>query len=78
MARKNKNAGQPNRGAQTLRRAARRRTDEWYRPSRNNGNEYDDHEEGERVLGPGSENLTPIHGVGAVITREVYLVQKAG
>jgi hypothetical protein len=67
MARKNKNAGQPNRGAQTLRRATRRQTDQWYRPRRNNAVDYDT-EEDERVPSSASE--------GEVITREVYLVRE--
>ena len=70
MARKNKNAGQPNRGAQVLRRAQRRRTDEWYRPRRNNDVDYDT-EEGERSGVLGSKELT-----GEVVTRELYLVGK--
>ena len=67
MARKNKNAGQPNRGAQVLRRVQRRRVNDWYRPSRNNQVDFD-FEEGER--------LAPAKSSGEVVTREVYLVGK--
>lgn len=65
MARKNKNAGQPNRGAQTLRRATRRQTDEWFRPYRNNDVDYD-HDV--------PDNPVPIKG--EVMTREIYLVRE--
>lgn len=68
MARKNKNAGQPNRAAQMTRHAERR-----YRNERFKYRKSDD----SRVLGPGSDNLTFVsRSYGELIIRETYVVRE--
>lgn len=66
MARKNSNAGQPNRAAQIDRRAHRVQVNKAYRRP------YKDL----RVLGPLSENLSPQPRKRDLETKVVYVVQE--
>lgn len=65
MARKNSNAGQPNRSAQIARRAERRYTNEQFKAYRKPSSKP--------VLGPGSENVLD-RVYGEIITRETFVV----